>query len=199
MFSPSHRANSRGYTLTEMIIVMGIMGSVLGTIWVTSAIVKENNKARKAAEQVTAISQNYKQFFKNGPSGVAAWTDITADGVTSDAFPGDMLVGGQPQNPWGGAVNVLDRSALPLSGFAISYEGLSQRTCNLLANTLINPSVQPWVAVGPVAGPVAFQSPSAPSPIGGAFPLGFTSWATWAQTNCGNNNMNVVRVMFPIQ
>jgi prepilin-type N-terminal cleavage/methylation domain-containing protein len=200
MFLYNHRTHKRGFTLTELAIVMGVMGAVLGSIWLAAAKVNSNNKAKKAAEQVLIISQNYRPLFKNGPSGQAAWTLINAVGIANGAFPDDMIVGGNLQNPWGGPVNVYDHSFLPWSGIIIEYGGLSQRNCNLAANAIIDPVSQQWATITRGLGAAAVvswvgQSASVPNPIG---PAALPSVSAIAMPACQNAADNAVRVMFPV-
>jgi prepilin-type N-terminal cleavage/methylation domain-containing protein len=203
MFLNRHRAEKRGFTLTEMAIVLAVMGTVLGAIWLAAARVNANNKARKASEQVITIGSAYKQLFKQGPSAAVHWKEITDIGVANGVFPDDMIVGGLPFNPWAGRVLVYDATNPATSGawgsIVIRYEGLSQRACNLVANAIINPLAQPYAEIG--NGPatstgIAQLAAPGTNPMGTAL---LPSVSDFAQAGCqANNNTNWVRVMIPV-
>ena len=95
--NPSHPR--RGFTLTEMAIVLGVVGIVLGGIWAASSSVNDKQKANKAAQEVAIITQNMRQYYsaKNSfPAGT-----LTASAMAAGLFPPDMIVNGVTVNPWG--------------------------------------------------------------------------------------------------
>jgi len=53
----------RGFTLTEMAIVLGVVGIVLGGIWAASSSVNDKQKANKAAQEVAIITQNMRSVL----------------------------------------------------------------------------------------------------------------------------------------
>jgi prepilin-type N-terminal cleavage/methylation domain-containing protein len=197
-FLHNHRAHKRGFTLTEIAIVLGIMGTILGAIWVAAAKVGDNNKAKKVAEQVLTIASTYKQLLQKGQTGVdpACWLDITNHGVNNGAFPNDMLVNNLPVTPWGGQVVVYDCPHNSYKGVIIAYYGLSQRACSLVANAIIDPLQQEWLDIGNGGAAVVTVSPSPPSPMGKA---AVPSVLTLVTSGCVSpTSTNFVRVMFPV-
>lgn len=80
----------RGFTLTELAIVLGIMGLILGAIWSASATVWANQKNTKAIRQVLVIVQAMKSTFPSGmiPGG-SQW--LTPFAINSGLVPNDMI------------------------------------------------------------------------------------------------------------
>ena len=56
----------RGFTLTELAIVLGVMGLILGAIWSASATVSANQKNTKAIRQILVVAQAMKSSFSSG-------------------------------------------------------------------------------------------------------------------------------------
>jgi len=96
----------RGFTMTELSIVLGIMGLVLGAIWTASATVYERYRVNKAVYQTTAILQKMRTLyaeqntFDSGP--------LTASMLAANIFSPDMISNGIPRNPWGTTSPVAD-------------------------------------------------------------------------------------------
>ena len=52
----------RGFTLSELAIVIGIIGLILAAIWVAAASVSSSNKNQTAQQETAYIIANYKPF-----------------------------------------------------------------------------------------------------------------------------------------
>ncbi|MDE2029768.1 MAG: prepilin-type N-terminal cleavage/methylation domain-containing protein, partial [Alphaproteobacteria bacterium] len=48
---------TRGFTLTEIAIVLGIIGAIIGGIWVAASRVSGSQKIQKATTQIIALAQ----------------------------------------------------------------------------------------------------------------------------------------------
>jgi len=147
----------RGFTLTEIAIVLGVVGLVLGGIWAAAATVYNNQKAAKAAGQVLTILNAYKALYGNRQLDVATLTDDTCAGVNAGFFPADMLPNvpcvtdpaaiavtpipaGEPtypRTPWGGTsyVQVMINPAPPGGYISIRYFNLTQAACVAVATS----------------------------------------------------------------
>ena len=55
----------RGFTLTELAIVVGIIGSILGAIWMASSSVNGNAKGQKALTETMQILTGYDRSMLN--------------------------------------------------------------------------------------------------------------------------------------
>lgn len=141
----------RGFSLIEAAIVLGIIGLVIGGIWVAAASVQENNRVSRHMEQLVFITQSAQSLFKNQPPysdgsnpTLISYTDNTAVSVPPSflivqragwygVIPDDMIVGTSqmPINPWGNTV------ALAIAGAYLSVSTLVPvSTCISLAPRL---------------------------------------------------------------
>lgn len=94
---------SRGLTVTEAAIVLGVAGLVLGAIWLAASEVNNKSKIDTAYEQVWQIANNYRAMYTGqAPTGTLSMDNL----VKSKIFPSDMLKPNLPFNVFGGAVTV---------------------------------------------------------------------------------------------
>ncbi len=123
------RANGeQGFTLTEVAIVLGIIGLILGAIWVAAAAVYTNMRTSKTTTEMLSIVQNVRAMY--GTSGVVdPNADMNGFGVQNSTgltyiqagiFPTDTLnaVGANAttaQDPWGGYINIKAAQNLKIS------------------------------------------------------------------------------------
>jgi prepilin-type N-terminal cleavage/methylation domain-containing protein len=142
--------NRRGFTLTELAVVLGVIGTVLAAIWVASGRVSAGNKAQRAVAQVLSIVGNYRTLYaQHGVDDPTNFDDITCTGVNAGFFPNDMLQTGTtcvtgttttyPSGPWGTATQgqyVQVEVNQTYSGVAVTYAGLTQAACNNLADAI---------------------------------------------------------------
>lgn len=92
-----------GFSLTESVIVLGIVGIILGAVWGVTGGVFGNLKLREATEQLTLIVQNIRSVIGNSRNFTAfAGTDITDDIVVRSVFPSSTLANNAniTINPW---------------------------------------------------------------------------------------------------
>lgn len=140
----------RGFTLTEIAIVLGIIGLILGAIWVAAMSVYSNYRTSRAGVQLLTAVQNLKTFYAT-----ASAVDTTANipypsanlapggGTTyiqAQIFPADMVsVSGGTytiENAWSGSVNVVAASVSTVGdSYAIEFDNIPQAACiTLLIN-----------------------------------------------------------------
>src|SRR5271170_8075843 len=100
------RETSRGFTLTEIAIVLGIIGLILGAIWVAAGSVYSNLRVSQAATETLIIVENFKSLYGGNRNGQAPnGTDITAMAISAGLLPADMIQTGNTtyaMGPWGG-------------------------------------------------------------------------------------------------
>ncbi len=134
-------AKKRAFTLTELAIVLGIVGLILGAIWVAAAAVYQNQRVATTTRQILAIAQSVRSIYSTQQlaTGITAVNLAKAGGV-----PTDML--NSATNPttvtdlWGGAVTVTAATQLVAGdAFAITLRRVPQSACVTLATSLTGP------------------------------------------------------------
>ncbi|MDE2030031.1 MAG: type II secretion system protein [Alphaproteobacteria bacterium] len=131
-------SRERGFTLTEIAIVLGIIGLILGAIWVAAASVYTNQKIGKANTEVMSISQGIRALYATTSStGVADNTDETKAFCTAGVFPQDMVgdcTTPKISNPWSVASNSTTVKTTSISAgaedaFEITMTNIPQSGC----------------------------------------------------------------------
>lgn len=85
-----------GFTLTELAIVLLLVGLVISAVWVAADKVWDNYRVYRTLQQTTSVVQNIRDYAMNLPNGAwtqVAGTDITAflDGLNGvNIFPVEM-------------------------------------------------------------------------------------------------------------
>lgn len=102
----------RGFNLIEAAIVLGVVGIVIGGIWVAASAVDRNRKISRAIEQVFLVTDKISKTFQNvdltgqqlffhgneGSFPKSAWSAfLPPDMVGSEA----ASITSAPKNPWG--------------------------------------------------------------------------------------------------
>jgi prepilin-type N-terminal cleavage/methylation domain-containing protein len=146
LFSPVSR---RGFTLTEIAIVLGIIGIILGAIWAAAAMVYENNRTKESREQALAVINNWRSIYGSRQVDVATdGTDMTQLTVNNSFAPSEMLTtatgaclpGGTAvtcflAGPWTGSqVNV--EAYQTHNAVAVTYSNMTQTACNHFGNAI---------------------------------------------------------------
>jgi prepilin-type N-terminal cleavage/methylation domain-containing protein len=95
--------HKRGFTLTEIAIVLGIIGLILGAIWVAASAVYTNMRTSKATTELLTIAQNVRAMYATSatvdpladmPAAFAASTagNKNATYLAAGVFPSDTLM-----------------------------------------------------------------------------------------------------------
>lgn len=125
----------RGFTLTEAAIVLGIVGLILGAIWVAAAAVYNNLRVSTTSNQMLQIAQSVRAIHA---------TQTTVDPLITaklvaqaGGMPKDMVDMTDPANPivtdvWGGTVNVTARTSpagVANDSFSIEFQDVPAGPC----------------------------------------------------------------------
>lgn len=143
---PNHDKSRRGFNLIEAAIVLGVVGLIIGGIWVAASAVQESRRQSRFLEQVTQIIPAIRKTFQGVdvgriPFGRIIIRDLTTPDPTrmpkaswSVFLPADMIGSGEePQGPWDGSfvtIVIFDDS------IQIYLGGLYKTTCVALAPRL---------------------------------------------------------------
>ena len=179
--TPSRRRKTAGFNLTELAIVLAVMGIILSALWGLVAVVRENMKREETAEQHTVIVDNIRSFFLGRaviatPAGLGGASDLTHYLLAQSVLLPEMIRDRaaavlRADHLWGAAA--ADGSALASGGlavddngngaqqFRIEYRGLKRSSCIALASKLSGPA-SPTGLEGVFINGVAVNSPVSP-------------------------------------
>ncbi len=102
----THQSAKRGFNLVEAAIVLGVIGLVIGGIWVAAASVQSNLRKTNAMTGLIQIATNTANLLKNHAYPAGPQIDITTQMISAGALPGNFVDGTAGVNPFGGAVFV---------------------------------------------------------------------------------------------
>ena len=100
--------NEGGFTLTELAMVLGVVGIILGAIWGSASMVYKKMQVNEGSRGLQGIVAKVRSIYASRHAfSYVAPTDITKALVQSGVFPASMpIVNGYPVSPWGGMVYV---------------------------------------------------------------------------------------------
>lgn len=113
------RVQECGFSLTETIIVLGVMGLVMAAIWATASVVRARQPIQDAVQLVTEIANNVRGVYSGFPN-AAAMPTTEAQQVAAGLFPDGLVnsAGNDTINAWGGNF-FINLPAAPRYGFSI--------------------------------------------------------------------------------
>ncbi len=132
----------KGFTLTEIAIVLGVIGLIIGAIWGAAKMVFDANKANQAAQDITTIATNIRStFVATNQFSAAGLTDATSSMVTAGVIPSNLLTSdpANPKNAWNGSVKVyLNPQSNNNRVFRVSYYNTPADACVRIASQVAN-------------------------------------------------------------
>jgi type II secretory pathway pseudopilin PulG len=202
-----HRQRRRAFTLTEIAIVLGIVGLILGAIWAAASAVYANLKVSQAQQGIVFAAQQTRALFagSNQTGATASPQNITSPGMFPTSWAGTAV--GNVGNPWNqntGNWSYVMGDKTNLSSFAVELDNISADGCSALMGFFnANASTASTAGAGQVAGlvgnkaVVATQASGTPGVITAALP------AAWAAANfslpsvcTGTGNTNSIAIEF---
>jgi prepilin-type N-terminal cleavage/methylation domain-containing protein len=124
----------RGFTLTEIAIVLGIVGLILGAIWVAAAAVYNNLRTSHANTEVLQIAQAVRSLYATTGtiSGAPTAAEFTDSLVCAKAVPADMIAtacgAGTLVDPWANGATTVTPDT-DGAGFVISMTNVPEANC----------------------------------------------------------------------
>lgn len=133
------RRNERaGFTLTEIAIVLGIIGLILGAIWVAASGVYASSRNADANKGLLAITQKVRSVYATQTQvDTANGADETTALIRAGVFPSNMLNTGvastatAARGPWNGSTIKVWSAQTTSTGdsFEIQFIGVPQQAC----------------------------------------------------------------------
>jgi len=129
-----HHARRHAFSLIEAAIVLGIIGAVLGGLWVAASSVSSNMKVNATLTGINEMVIKINQLFYNSAL-PASLTTINDALIATNIAPPDWQKGSTLIHPWGGALSVDIRVSPMLLRFYLS--DVSGPACIKLARALL--------------------------------------------------------------
>lgn len=184
----------RGFTLTELAIVLGIIGIILGAIWGAAAMVYENNRTKAGATEILTIVNNWKEIYGSRRMDIANDTDITYLTANNNFAPSEMygsdagycasgaiaVSGCRLHGPWSGSQVEVQASQTD-NAIYVAYSNLTQTACNHLVNSIVSTTG----LIGLSVNNIALWFVNTPPPTSAA-----------VGTACSSNNSNFTQAEF---
>jgi len=139
------RTKKRGFTLTEIAIVLGIVGLILGAIWVAAAAVYSNLRNAHADTEALQMVQAVRALYAtNTIIGAGAAADQTAALITAGAIPKDIVnaAGTAAINQWPNGATAIWSNAAG-DGFELILTAVPQSACINLITTIAGTNADP--------------------------------------------------------
>jgi prepilin-type N-terminal cleavage/methylation domain-containing protein len=156
------RTKKRGFTLTEIAIVLGIVGLILGAIWVAAAAVYNNLRTGHANTEILQVAQGVRTLMTTAQT-VGAAGDITTSMISAGVIPADAISSPTTAiGPWAGSTLKILSVAAADNAFTIELNAIPQGACISLLTTVGGASRDPNLTK------IGGTSASAPSVIAAA-------------------------------
>ncbi|HBM91290.1 MAG TPA: hypothetical protein DD400_05400 [Rhodospirillaceae bacterium] len=132
-----------GFTLMEIIIVIGIIGFLLGGVWMATASIREQQRINKAFSNIMIIVQNVKSLYARTHEISSPGNFNTTNMVTAGVFPEEMLKAGVPKSLWDTNVTLSTRVS---NAFTLSYTGpIPNLECRNLVGKAVGTERDPYL------------------------------------------------------
>lgn len=142
------KRQTRGFTLTEVAIVLGIIGIVLGAIWSAAKMAYENQRTKTAREEILAIVNGWRSIYGGRQLDTINQNDVTQLSVNVGFVPNEMLTGSNPCVPGGSAAtcniigpwqNNMSIDMFPsINGILIHVRFYTNDSCDHFTNAITN-------------------------------------------------------------
>ena len=133
----TRKSHKRGFSLIEAAIVLGVVGLVIGGIWIAASAVSDHSKVNSTLSGVVKACDKAASLFVRRmlPSG-SYEQDILSAAIAVNAFPTDWVKGSTVKSPIGGNIlmSILGPDYAPIAGGAmpIYLTDVPQKYCRQL-------------------------------------------------------------------
>lgn len=157
MLHHAHIRRRRGFTLTEIAIVLALIGLILGGVWTAASNVMRAQTVAKAAQENFQILTNFRKLYAQRANDTGSYCELTCIGIQSGFFPYDISSNANcsvstPANPplnpcplytinrpttiFGGWSTTRVHSLLNPDSIIITYDGVPRSYCASFLNAI---------------------------------------------------------------
>jgi prepilin-type N-terminal cleavage/methylation domain-containing protein len=134
-----HSRRRKGFTLTEIAIVLGIISIILAGVWMAAGQVNEKARVTQVQNEMNAVAQNMTSMLQGGyganiaivnPCAAAPTPcNITAPMITAKAIPQWIGTGTSASTPWNPTGFILSWIAANPRTYRISLYNITRNAC----------------------------------------------------------------------
>ncbi len=199
-------AAQKGFNLIEAAIVLGIVGLVVGGIWVAATSVYANLRSKTATDQLLKIAQGVRALYATSSTvGGANGGDLTPSMAQANVLPSDVLTGAPSAataantvNPWGGNIGIYgapNSNGTAVAGFSIVFTNIPAAACTdfVMRNLGVGRDSGLFDAIGAAGGASAYAAPPGTIALvaGTPLPLATATGANMCNSAAANAARNV--------
>jgi len=127
------KRREQGLSVLEIVIIALVGLILLAAVLVVYHRFQRDNEVSDGISDLTSTISSIESQFQGQPSYGASGTSLNSLAIDAKLVPSTMIVNGNLQDPWGGAVSIAAAS----QGFTITYNGLPQSACEALGKLQI--------------------------------------------------------------
>ncbi len=205
MMTRRRRATNKGFNLIEAAIVLGIVGLVVGGIWVAATSVYANLRSKRATDELLGIAQSVRALFATSTVTGLGAVDMTPQMAQANVLPRDTMTqtaalttSANTANPWaGGNISVGSFNAAGTQ-FYITFSNVPSAPCVDFVSRNTGPARDSGLlsvsgAVGTSGAVLAVPAAGTAMPVAGT-PLGLA--AIQAAAVCNSAAAGLVNISF---
>jgi len=128
-------AKARGFSLIELLLVIGFIAGALVLAFVTYPKVQATNRANVEAQHITVFAGGIKNLYSTAQNFGSLSNSVL---LNAKVVPDDLQVdraAGTINNIWGGAITVAPTAGAPLT-YTITYTQVPSSECTKLATSV---------------------------------------------------------------
>lgn len=139
MPSLSFRSSQRGFSLIELLLVLGVLAILLVAAFVVYPQVRDRNQANQTIVALSSIRANVNNLYASRPGSYAGLDQQTA--INARVFPSNLLSGSGEDttatSAWGGGLEVSADNPSGQRHFRVRLNGMSSNLCTLIVPSVV--------------------------------------------------------------